>query len=408
MKTVLVTDADRGSALAIIRSLDRQGWRVIAGASDALSPGFHSRHTQERILYPSPLSDGNRFTDVVLDVVRTKDVDLIIPVTEEVILHFARERERFEKLCQIAMPDTSLLDLTRDKAKTIELARRLDVPVPRTFPVETEEEAVARAQMLRWPIVLKPTLSRRFDARTGKIDKLSVSYADDVETLRRQMRAYEGRSPVLLQEYYRGVGMGVELLAWDGQPLAVFQHRRICEIPVQGGASALRQSVALDPQLYEYARRLTEAMEWTGLLMIEFKVGEQGPKLMEINGRVWGSLPLASASGMDFPARLADLYRRSPLEPNGNPSTDYRRGVQAADAEMLLLWLLQVLWGVRSYDFLPFPERREALPVLRRVLSPRLQYDILSLRDPVPGIMVALRLGRKGFCKIRMLLFTNG
>lgn len=408
MKTVLVTDAHRGSALAIIRSLDRRGWRVIAGSTDPLSPGFYSRHTSERVQYPSPLTDGNRFVDHMLDVVRKKGVDLIIPVTEEAILHFVRERDRFEPLCQMAVADPPMLEVTRDKAQTIELARRVEVPIPRTIPVETEEEAVAHAPELRWPIVLKPTMSRSFDARTGNIDKLSVSYANDLNTLRRKMRVYEGRSPVLLQEYYRGVGQGVELLAWKGQPLVVFQHRRICEIPVQGGASALRQSVDLDPELYEYARRLTESLQWSGLLMIEFKVSEQGTKLMEINGRVWGSLPLATASGMDFPGRLVALYEQPPPTRCDDPNTDYYRDVHVADFEMLLLWLLQVLLGKRTYDFLPFPARRDLLPVLGRMLSLRLRYDVLSFRDPGPGLLLPLRLGRKLFCKIGLLFFSNG
>ena len=45
--TVLVTDAARGSAVAIIRSLGRAGWRVIAGDTDPASPGFRSRHVAE-------------------------------------------------------------------------------------------------------------------------------------------------------------------------------------------------------------------------------------------------------------------------------------------------------------------------------------------------------------------------
>lgn len=408
MKTVLVTDADRGSAVAIIRSFDRRGWRVIAGSADPLSPGFYSRHVSERVRYPSPISDGNRFVECMLNVVREKGVTLIIPVTEEAILHLVRRRESFEQLCQIAVADSQQLEMTRDKAQTMALARRVDVPIPHTVLVETEEEAVACAQELQYPIVLKPALSRRFDAHTGKIDKLSVSYANDLSTLRKQMRAYEGRSPVLLQEYYRGVGQGVELLAWRGKPLAAFQHRRICEIPVEGGASALRKSVDLDPQLFEYARRLTESMEWTGLLMIEFKTGEQGARLMEINGRVWGSLPLATASGMDFPGRLAELYEKPPSKSVGNPDTDYYLNVEAANSELLLLWLLRVLIGKRSYSFLPVPARRELLSVLRKILTLRLRYDMLSFRDPGPGLIIPLKLARKFFSKISVLLLKDG
>ena len=403
LQTVLVTDAERGSALAIIRSLNRKGLRVVAAASDSLSPGFRSRHAQERLLYPSPQTAAAEFVETVLGAVTSLGIDLIIPVTEEVILLLAGERHRFEELCQIAMPDAQILAATRNKAQTMEMATQLEVPLPLTFTVETMEQAVECAGQLHWPIVLKPVLSRKVDRQKGNIEKFAVSYANDMQMLRRKMQLYEGRCPVLLQEYYLGEGQGVELLAHKGQPLAAFQHRRLCEIPVQGGASALRESMALDPQLYEYARRLTEAMNWTGLLMVEFKVSEQGAKLMEINGRVWGSLPLAVASGMDFPGRLVDLHRGQLVNLNDVPDTNYRIGVQAADAEMLLMWLLQVLWGKRSYDFLPFPARRQILPVLRKLLSTRLSYDILSLDDPRPGIAMFVKMGRKMFRKIGLL-----
>jgi NAD(P)-dependent dehydrogenase (short-subunit alcohol dehydrogenase family) len=52
--TVLVTDAGRGSAIAIIRSLGRRGWRVIAADYDRRSLGFQSRHASERLIYPAP------------------------------------------------------------------------------------------------------------------------------------------------------------------------------------------------------------------------------------------------------------------------------------------------------------------------------------------------------------------
>lgn len=401
--TALVTDADRGSALAIMRSFNRKGWRVIAGASDPLSPGLQSRHVQERLLYPPPKEAAAQYVETMLNAVQEKGVDLVIPVTDETILPLAHERQRFEEICRLAMPETPILEATRNKHQTVKMARRLGVPVPATFAAHTVEEAVECAQTLQWPVVLKPAFSRKYDAQAGKIEVFSVAYANDMEMLKKEMKAYEGRCPVLVQEYYRGNGQGVELLACDGQPLAVFQHRRLCEIPVQGGASALRQSVALDAQLYDYTRCLTEALNWTGLLMVEFKVGEEGAKLMEINGRVWGSLPLAVASGMDFPGRLATLYEKGEANLDNIPERDYRIGVQAADVEMLLMWILQVLWGQRSYDFLPFPARHEAFPVLLKLISPRLKYDVLSLSDPRPGIATLLKIGRKFFRKLSVL-----
>lgn len=54
---------------------------------------------------------------------------------------------------------------------------------------------------------------------------------------------------------------------------------------------------------------MLQAMEWRGVAMVEFKrdrkTGEY--KLLEINPRFWGSLPLALHCGVNFPVYQAQL-----------------------------------------------------------------------------------------------------
>jgi predicted ATP-grasp superfamily ATP-dependent carboligase len=392
--SVLVTDAGRGSAVAVIRSLGRRGFRVVAADSDPRSAGLRSRYAHEAFIYPEPKSGPQRFVEALAGAVRERRVDLVIPVTDEAIQPLAAERHRFETVCKLALPEPSVLDAVTDKAKTLELAARLDVPAPRTQVVHNVDEALPAAAALGWPVVLKPAVSRRYDRERGVVEAYSVAYANCAEELGRRMQALRGAPAVLLQEYSPGVGQGVEMLADRGRPLAVFQHRRLAEIPVSGGASAWRESVRLDPVLYEYSRRLVAALSWTGLVMVEFKVG-QAPFFMEVNGRIWGSLPLAVLSGMDFPSRLADLYLGSPPADGLPPVTDYKVGVRAQNLELTVLWILQVLLGRQKYSFLPWPKRREALAALLGLLSPRQKLDILCWDDPRPGLAEIRTLLRK-------------
>ena len=108
-----------------------------------------------------------------------------------------------------------------------------------------------------------------------------------------------------------GDGIGVELLMDHGRPLAAFQHRRIQEVPPTGGASALRESVELDPDLYDHAVALLRELGWTGLAMVEFRRGADGVgNLMEINGRVWGSCLWPSVRGWTSRAASPTFARR--------------------------------------------------------------------------------------------------
>jgi ATP-grasp domain-containing protein len=189
---------------------------------------------------------------------------------------------------------------------------------------------------------------------------------------------------VLLQEYRAGEGHGVELLTDRGRPLAAFQHRRLHEVPFTGGASALREGVALDPVLYDHASRLLAALRWTGLAMVEFRVGPDGPLLMEINGRIWGSLPLAVKSGVDFPLRLVELHLGRPLDPSSGAAGV--EGVRSRNVGLELVWIASVLRRHRRYPFLPAPRRREALAAALRLPFPRDGFDVLCRDDPLPAL----------------------
>jgi predicted ATP-grasp superfamily ATP-dependent carboligase len=400
--TVLVTDTNRGSAIAIIRSLGRRGWRVVAADSDPRSLGFRSRYARERLLYPAPRTAPGDFIETLYRAVQEHGVDLVIPVTDEVIHPLARARARFEPSCKLALAADPALEVVTDKARTLKLAQELGVPVPPTRVVRTAAEAREAMALLRWPVVLKPAVSRKYSPQEGTIQSCSVSYASSLEELADRMREFDGRHTVLLQEYCAGSGEGVELLAYRGRPLAAFQHRRLAEVPLSGGAGAWRESVPLDPDLYGYAARLVAALGWTGLIMVEFKVGA-GAWLMEINGRVWGSLPLAVLSGMDFPARLADLYFSGPPPAEDAPATDYRVGVRAHNLELSLSWIAQVLLGRRRYPYLPIPKRRRALAAALGLLRPGEKLDIASLDDPMPGLAELPKIARKFLGKLSPL-----
>lgn len=389
MATVLVTDAERGSALAVIRSLGRRGHRVIAAACQRLVPGFYSRYTTAVVRYPDPTDDPAAAVDAVIEAVHRHRVDLVVPVCDEILLPLSSGRHRLA--CALALPEPAALEAVVDKLATVELARSLGVPVPETEAVASADEALAVARRLGWPVVVKPRRSYEWQTDGGR-PRHHVTYALDDGGLRGAL-ADAGDAGVLLQRRHEGVGRAVSLLVHEGRPLAAFQHRRLREVPFTGGASALRVSEALDTELYDMATRLLRELRWTGLAMVEFKTGPEGAVLMEINGRAWGALPLAVASGMDFPARLADLYLSGPPADQGVDAR-YSVGVRSRDLELEQRWIADILLH-RHAPFGQVPRRREAAAVAVRLLWPGDGYDMLDWRDVRPGIVELAKLTMK-------------
>jgi predicted ATP-grasp superfamily ATP-dependent carboligase len=132
---------------------------------------------------------------------------------------------------------------------------------------------------------------------------------------------------VLAQERIDGPGVGVFLCCHAGKVVATFAHRRLREKPPSGGQSVLCESVAAEPQALEHASKLLAALAWDGVAMVEFKrnLADGSLRLMEINGRFWGSLQLAIDAGVDFPNLLVALRNGQP--PASPPR--YKLGVRS-------------------------------------------------------------------------------
>lgn len=394
-----MTDAGRGSAIAVLRSLAKAGLRTIAADSDANCVGFRSRCAHDRFVYPDPEKRPDRFVAAIREAVQDRGVDLIIPVTDATLLPLSRARLDFEGLCQLALPEADALDATTDKWRTVCLAEELGVSTPKTVLVSTVAEALDAAEEFDWPVVLKPKRSRTY-SEDGRLHSHRVCYAENSAQLAERMGQFEGNCDVLLQQHVAGRGVGVELLMHEGRPLAAFQHRRLREVPVGGGVSSLRESCPLDPVLYGHAIRLLGELRWTGLAMVEFKVRDAHAWLMEINGRVWGSLPLATRSGVDFPGQLAKLYLDGAPAVGEPVDSDYPAGVRCRNLELDLVWMASVLLRRTRQPWMKGPSRWKVAAAVLGLLNPATRMDVFSWRDPGPALASVAQVVRKRFRKL--------
>jgi predicted ATP-grasp superfamily ATP-dependent carboligase len=163
----------------------------------------------------------------------------------------------------------------------------------------------------------------------------------------------------------------------------LFAHRRIREKPPWGGVSVLREAVTPDPAAAEYATRLVRALRWHGVAMVEFKreLSSGVPILMEVNGRLWGSLQLAVDAGMNFPLYLVKLYLGEPVP----LFPSYRPGLRSrwllGDVDHLLIRLA----GDRPLPH-DAPPLRTLLVDFCRFFRRDTRYEIESFSDPGPSL----------------------
>jgi len=88
---VLVTDTHSKTGLSAVRSLGRRGATVVAGAPRRLAAGASSRFATARIVYPSPARE-DEFLSVVNSALERYSIDVVLPMSQELVEVFARNR----------------------------------------------------------------------------------------------------------------------------------------------------------------------------------------------------------------------------------------------------------------------------------------------------------------------------
>ena len=202
-------------------------------------------------------------------------------------------------------------DLVSDKYRLMRLAQELGVPIPDTVFVENGRLPNDIKDVGDYPLVVKPGRSLvSVDDTWTRTTVQQVANRQELEQLYRDTPYL--RMPSLIQRRVEGEGQGIFALCDQGTPLALFAHRRLREKPPSGGVSVLRESIELPKTMTDYAVKLLEKVRWHGVAMVEFKVERDTgiPRLMEINGRFWGSLQLALDAGVEFSASSLSAVKR--------------------------------------------------------------------------------------------------
>jgi len=356
-KRVMVLDGETRKAIPVVRALAADGWWVAVASHKATAPARFSRHCRRFFPIASPSSP--EYTDSVVKAAKKARTCFLFPLEDLSIQRIYGSQ--VERDFVVPLPPQRCYLCAFDKWKTIQLARSIGVACPRTVLLaeRSVEDAVKEVGL---PAVVKPR--KGYGAHGVRLVKSAAQ-------IREILRAQSG-TELMLQEFipHGGAGGLCALIPQKGEP-AVFTFLRLREFPPSGGPSTLRIAVDL-PEVQEQAMHLLKAINWRGLAMVEFRRHAATHEwfLMEINARVWGSIALAIAAGVNFPA----LALREALGETIH-QVKWRRGT------LCRWWFGDMLNLIASKRFLRLLFEPFAMPTFPH-------YDILSLNDPLPSVMM--------------------
>jgi predicted ATP-grasp superfamily ATP-dependent carboligase len=371
------------NALSLVRSLGWRGVRVAVSVTRG-NHALYSRYCAQRL----PVPDSRRVHDFWRELLlgqagRTLEGSVLLPCNDDAVEFVARNRAALQRRWLLDDSDPAIQIAMLDKQRTLELACRRGIDIPRFWPVSADASPEIPADVL-FPVIVKPRQSHQFQKLFNGRKYLR---AGDHAELEAQIERLRGAGlGAIVSEYIPGpdrlLASYYTYLDRNGHPLFHFTKRIIRRFPANEGL-ACYHATTRDPEMAELGLRFFQSIGFRGLGNVEFKKDERDGrwKLIECNPRFTAAQELITRCGLDIGWLV---YRH--IAGLSLPSTNgYREDVR--------LW-----YPVR--DFLAFRQLRRQNEMtfaqwLRSVCRPQ-TLPYLNLGDPIPSLAPVLETLRRG------------
>jgi len=237
--------------------------------------------------------DGLAMADAAMELNKTEQVDGVLCWDEGRIHATAYVAEALG----LRGGDPMMIWRLRDKGQTRVAMDAAGLPQPRSVPVKTLEQALAAAEVVGYPAVLKP---RGYGASVGVVrvdsaDELRDRFSFTRNTTLPDPVVFNSDFPMLVEECVTGEEISIDSVVQDGVVTPLYLARKVVGYPPY--AEEIGHYVdAADPLLRDpvLRRTLQDTHSAVGFLdgwtHTEYMLTDAGPKLIEVNGRLGGDM----------------------------------------------------------------------------------------------------------------------
>jgi predicted ATP-grasp superfamily ATP-dependent carboligase len=373
---VLVTSGEQSAALAALRALRAAGhepWVVAPPGSYSA----RSRATAGVVQAPDPARAPAEFVRTLASLSERHGFEVILPGAETPLLALSLHPEGLPDDVVVANAPLKTVERATDKSALAELAQRAGLETPPTVTVsvaDLDEGSFAGA----YPAIVKP-LRSELAVEQGAVQHFNSRRVSSADELRAALSVLPGGRG-LVQPQVAGSLTFVAGVSWEDKLVASAHHLGERTWPPYCGPVASGVTVPRDRDLDERVRTLLALVGWNGIFQMQFISSPGRHMLIDLNPRVYGSLALTVAAGLNLPAIWVGLLLgREPVVPPYRTGVRYR--AEELDARALIA-------SLRNGD------RRAALTGLlpRR----RTTHAVCSARDPLPLLTSAGKIVHAG------------
>ncbi|WP_170331909.1 carbamoyl-phosphate synthase large subunit [Ruegeria arenilitoris] len=283
------------------------------------------------------------------------------------------------------------IDLAEDRERFQALVNDLGLKQPNNGIASTDEQALAIAEDIGFPLVIRPSYV---------LGGRAMEIVRDMEQLKRYINeavVVSGDSPVLLDSYLAGaVELDVDALC-DGTDVhvaGIMQH--IEEAGVHSGDSACSLppyslSKEIIGQIKDQAFKLAKALNVVGLMNVQFAIKDDEIYLIEVNPRASRTVPFVAKATDSAIASIAARVMAGEKLANFPMRPPYQEGKDTKIADQMTLADPDMPWFSVKEAVLPFAR----FPGVDTILGPEMRStgEVMGWDRDFPRAFLKAQMG---------------
>ena len=259
--------------------------------------------------YTNPYLNADEFIKDISRIIKKYDIELIFPSHNETEI-LSKYKHMFVSDIVRLIPEYKKIKFLNNKKLASRYSKMIGINIPRKIFYnnlnDLNRKLIDNKKNNRYVVkTLRGNGSKGvFHCYTKK---------QTIKQVKKLIKSFNLKNNLpIVEEYVSGIGCGCSFFYDNGKCIAYFPHKRLREKIVTGGPSTYREFFP-NQELIQFSKKILDQIKWNGFAMCEFKFCSESQKLyfIEVNPRLWGSLPFAINFGVDFPNIAVSKNRKN-------------------------------------------------------------------------------------------------
>ncbi|MGB5961289.1 MAG: ATP-grasp domain-containing protein [Coleofasciculaceae cyanobacterium] len=360
-KTVMLTGGKMTKALQLARSFYAAGHRVILVETHKywLTGHQFSKAVDRFYTVPEPKNDPEGYTQALLNIAKTENVDIYVPVCSPVSSYYdSLAKPLLSGCCEVFHFDAEVTKMLDDKFAFAEIARSLNLSVPKSFQITNPQQVIDfDFSNEKRPYILK---SIPYDSvRRLDLTKLPCATPEETAAFVNSLPISEEK-PWIMQEFIPGKEFCTHSTVRNGE----LRLHCCCE----SSAFQVNYENVEQPKIREWVSHFVKSLKLTGQASFDFIQAEDGTiYAIECNPRTHSAITMFYNHPGVAEAYLGEELLAAPFEPLADSKPTY--------------WLYHEVWRlneIRSF--------KQLQTWTKNIL--RGKEAIFAVDDPLPFLTV--------------------